>query len=203
MTRCNPTNRSVAGKFDFISVAQHEISEVLGRTVGLNIGGNGYVPYDLFRYTNGVRTLNVNSTNVYFSVDNGLTSLKTFNSPLNGGDIQDWATSNPDDSYDAFLTIGHEGLLSSADLTALDILGYKLNFQVPKLTGSRLTNGTFRLTFTNVTGLNFSILASTNIAAVVTNWTVLGAPVESPAAGQYQFTDSITNKMRFYRVRLN
>jgi hypothetical protein len=59
-----------------------------------------------------------------------------------------------------------------------------------------------QLTFTNVTGLNFSILASTNLTTAVANWTVLGMPTESPA-GQYQFVDSITNKTRFYRVRLN
>ncbi len=95
----DPTNRAVSGKFDFIAVAEHEISEVLGRIDGLNIGNGGYVPYDLFRFTNnGARSLNVNSTNVYFSVDDGVTSLKTFNTNGNGGDLQDWASSSTADS---------------------------------------------------------------------------------------------------------
>ena len=136
-------------------------------------------------------------------MDSGVTALKYFNSPVNGGDIQDWARESPPDSYDAFHHLRPKGLLTSADLTALDILGYDLNFHPPRLSGARLANGNFQLTFTNVSGLNFSILASTNIATAVTNWTVLGTPIETPAAGQYQFTDSVTNKARFYRVRLN
>ena len=61
----DPTNRAVSGKFDFIGVAEHEISEVLGRGFGLDVNGNGYIPYDLFRFTNGVRTINPNDTSVY------------------------------------------------------------------------------------------------------------------------------------------
>jgi hypothetical protein len=136
-------------------------------------------------------------------VDDGVTSLKTFNTNGNNGDLQDWQSTNTADAYGAFLTIGQESPLSSADLTALNILGYKLNLIVPRLSATRSGSTNILLTFTNVSGLNFSILASTNIATAVTNWTVLGIPAETPAAGQYQFTDSITNKARFYRVRLN
>ena len=198
------TNRAVSGKYDFIGVAEHEISEVLGRGYILNYGINGYEPFDLFRFTNsGVRTFSTNVAGVYFSVDNGVTPLKFFYTNVNFGDLQDWQPSSPADSYDVSLSSGQKASLSSADLTALDILGYKLNLTVPRLSGAKLGNGNFQLTFTNVSGLNFSVLASTNIATAVTNWTVLGAPTETPTAGQYQFTDSTANKTRFYRVRLN
>ncbi len=197
------TNRAVAGKFDFIAVAEHEISEVLGRGFALNYGISGYQPYDLFRFTNsGARSLSVNDTNVYFSVDNGVTALKYFYTNVNFGDVQDWQSSSPADSFNAFLAAGQKAFLSSADLTSLDILGYNLNFSPPRLNGVRLGNGTFQLTFTNVPGLNFSILASTNLALPSTNWPALDTPIENPA-GQYLFTDSITNNARFYRVRLN
>lgn len=198
----DPTNRAVAGKFDFISVAEHEITEVMGRdNFGLN-ENNNYVPYDLFRFTaSGTRSFNVNDDNVYFSVDNGVTVLKNFN-PNNGEDIQDWTTSTPPDSYDASISDGQSGTLSSADLTSVDILGYKLNFKAPHATGIKLGNGNFQINFTNVTGMGFVIQASTNLSPS-SNWTDLGAPSES-SAGQYHFTDTQTtaNPVRFYRVKL-
>jgi hypothetical protein len=195
------TNRAaVFTNYDFIGVAEHEITEVMGRST-LGLAGN-YVPYDLFRFTNsGARSFNPNATNVYFSINNGVTSLKSFNPAGNGGDIQDWATSTPPDSYDAFISNSQIGKLSSADLTAVDIIGYNLNFTAPRLTGATLANGNFKINFTNVTGMNFVVLATTNISLSISNWTNLGTPTESPA-GQYQFTDTQANKARFYRVSL-
>ena len=200
----DPNNRAVSGEFDFIGVAEHELTEVMGRnTFGLN-GSGYYVPYDLFRFTtNGMRSFDPDATNVYFSVNNGATALKYFNSDPSG-DIQDWASSTPPDSYDAFVTSGHELVLSSADLTSVNIIGYKLNYQPPRLTGATLGNGSFQLNFTNTPGTSYTVLASTNISLSVTNWTILGTTTEG-VAGQFQFTDSQANvnKLRFYSVRLN
>jgi hypothetical protein len=64
----------------------------------------------------------------------------------------------------------------------------------------KLTNGSFRFSFTNTPGANFGVLASTNIARPLSNWTALSGVTEiSP--GNFQFTDPQTGDQRFYRVR--
>lgn len=198
----DPNNRSVSGKFDFIGVAQHEVSEILGRANGGLDAGIGYLPYDLFRFTNsGARSLTVAAaTNAYFSLDNGVTSLKSFFSNHLSGDIQDWKSSAVPDAYDAFVSASHINPMGTVDIISMDVLGYNgLSLQPPHLYATK-TNGNFQVRFVNSPGVAFTILATTNIAIKETNWMVLGAPTESPS-GQFTFTDTAaTNGWRFYSV---
>ena len=198
----NPTNRVVPGEFDFLGVAEHELTEAMGRT---NFGldqNDDYIPYDLFRFTSsGVRSFEFDASSVYFSIDNGVTELKAFNDATNGGDAQDWATSTPADSYDAFISPGEEGILTTNDFIAMDILGYNSpGIRPARVNGTRLGNGDFQLTFTNLAATSFSVLTTTNLAAPLANWTVIGTAVEYPV-GQYTFTDSQADRERFYFIR--
>jgi hypothetical protein len=201
----DPTNRAVHGKFDLIGVAEHEITEAMGRIYGLNRSPGLYIPYDLFRFTGaGVRNFqltDVNAALVYFSVDNGVTPLKYYYTNVNMGDIQDWQSSNPPDSFDAFVPSGVQLELSVADATTLDILGYNMPaLPTNRITGTHLANGNFQINFTNLANANFSVLSSANVATPGANWTWLGT-VNQTSAGQFQFTDTrAATTARFYRV---
>jgi hypothetical protein len=134
----DPNNRAVAGAFDFIGVAEHEISEVMGR---IGILGNPQLagaddPIDLFGYSStGNLNLNKNQSGVYFSMNGGLTHLKVYNNHSNGGDDKDWAGDAIPDSYDAFGNTGQKADISTVDLQSMDVIGYDL---VPEPTSAAL-----------------------------------------------------------------
>ena len=125
----DPNHRAVSGAIDFIGVAEHEMSEVMGRIplLGVNLFGSpNYTPYDLFRFSSpGTRSM-TNANNLYFSIDNGVTNLKNFNNAtVFGGDPQDWA-SGSNDAYNAFSSSGVMNDITAVDKIALDVIGYDL-----------------------------------------------------------------------------
>ena len=64
------------------------------------------------------------------------------------------------------------------------------------------TNGVFQFGFTNGTrGANYSVLFSTNVAAPLINWTVIGVATQINST-LWQFADGqASNQTRFYRLR--
>lgn len=120
----DPNNRAMAGKFDFIGLALHEITEVMGR-YGLTQNGatsGRYSPIDLFRYTSpgNLALTPVNGT--YFSIDGGTTKINTFNG-TGGGDLSDWlGTTN--DSFNVDSKSGVLNPMSGGDITLMDVIGY-------------------------------------------------------------------------------
>ena len=121
----DPNNPAVSGEFNAISVLEHEISEVMGRTesLGTYTGANFYSPLDLFRYSApGVRDLTPGPG--YFSIDSGQTNLATFNDPTSGGDAADWSSAVPNDAFDAAVGSDSANAVSAVDLIAMNVLGY-------------------------------------------------------------------------------
>ena len=88
----DPNHRAVVGKYDFFGVAEHEISEVMGRFgLGQNGAASGrYAPIDLFRYSSPGMLDLVPANGAYFSINGGTTAINTFNG-TGGGDLSDWA----------------------------------------------------------------------------------------------------------------
>jgi hypothetical protein len=122
----NNSDGVTAGQYDFFGVVAHEITEVMGRMllVGGTIGpyAHSYVPYDLFHFSGpGVHDY-AGSVPGYFSIDNGVTNLNTFNT-VAGGDYGDWAGATPD-AGNAFASPGKVQPISDADLVALDAIGW-------------------------------------------------------------------------------
>jgi hypothetical protein len=127
---------------------------------------------------------------------------------VNGGQIytSSGATSNlaPGTTYHYQLVgINGAGISLGADMTfTTAVAAQPVAFTLAG--ANQLAGGAFHLSFTNLSGLGFTVFASTNAAAPFNTWSNLGPAVESPAgSGQYQFTDpQATNKAaQFYRVR--
>ena len=123
----DPNNRAVPGAFDFIGVASHEITEIMGRYgFGQNGSGSRDSPIDLYRFLSaGVHDFtpargaaNAN----YFSINGGLTAINSFN-VASTGDLSDWAGATAD-SFNAFSNSGVRNDVSVGDLTQMDVLGY-------------------------------------------------------------------------------
>jgi hypothetical protein len=114
------------GTYDFVGVAEHEITEVMGRISGLSSTSPSFATAeDLFRFSGtGVPSWDYNASS-YFSIDNGATDLANFNDSGSGGDRGDWlSTSSTNDVADAFTYPGVTGVLSDIDQTALDVIGW-------------------------------------------------------------------------------
>jgi hypothetical protein len=101
-------------------------------------------------------------------------------------------------------TPGLKTIVVSATGYSQDSVVQNLTYIQSVLTGVTLSGGNLMFSFTNVTGLSFSVLGTNNIAAPKATWPVVGPAVENPpSSGHYQFTAPYpaTNSVQFYILR--
>ena len=114
-----------SGTYDFMGVAEHEISEVLGRQSGLGPAGSNPAPsvLDEFRCTAGALSFTYGAAS-YLSIDGCATNLDNFNAST-GADSGDWASSTaPTDAFDAYATAGYAAGMTATDIALMDVLGW-------------------------------------------------------------------------------
>jgi hypothetical protein len=101
------------------------------------------------------------------------------------------------------IAIDNLSFSASATVPATVITPVNINAASAHVTGSG-ASGAASFSFTNASGLTFSVLATNNINAPRATWPVIGTATETPAgSGNYQFTDPnpATNTSRFYILR--
>lgn len=118
------TNGVAGGTYDFLGVAMSEISSVLGRMSGLGPAGSNAAPsaLDMFRCSSGTNSFSFGTAST-FAIDGCKTALQNFNSRTTG-DTGDWDNSNPADTANAFKYAGQKYVFTSADLIAMDVIGW-------------------------------------------------------------------------------
>jgi hypothetical protein len=136
----DPTATPGPNQYYLVGTIEHEITEVMGRDSMLGVNGehysNGWGTPDLFRFSApGVRQLapGPGHTTGYFSIDNGLTNLGSWNNHVARGDLGDWdlgfgSGGGPGpDGNDAFNDFSNPGVLNQItqnDLTLMQVLGW-------------------------------------------------------------------------------
>ena len=148
----NINDPAVSNEYDFVGIAQHEITEAMGRILGENSttphGLDLYSILNLFRYSS-VGTIALNTENIfgqyspydgstYFSLNGGTTSIENFSTSSRG--LNDWASSAGNDAFDAVAKTNVENPITTADIQVMDALGYDMTSEPTISAGITLTS---------------------------------------------------------------
>ena len=124
----DPNKRAVAGAIDAIGALEHEISEVMGRSLGSD-GSYFKTVLGLSRYSSaGVLNSSSSYKNAYFSVDGQNMLLEMGEA---GGDLGDWGSSVKGDAC-GYASSGTQLTFSETDIRSMDVIGYnRVNAAIP------------------------------------------------------------------------
>lgn len=145
----NPDDGISSGELDFVGVATHEIGHALGFISGVDVldqhsSGTFFPsfafdfvsPLDLFRYSSqsaatngGIIDWTAGTSNKYFSLDKGATSIASFSTGVVHGDgsqASHWKDNLGIGIMDPTAAYGELLQISSTDIRAMDVIGYNL-----------------------------------------------------------------------------
>jgi hypothetical protein len=196
-----PTN---INNYDLVSVAEHEMDEVLGTSSALP-STNMINPADLFRYTTNLARsfTNAGPDNAYFSAD-GTNLFARYNTESDG-DFGDWwsdtnywaphgITPHPQ-VQDAFGTPGSAEDMATNEMTLLDVVGFTLAVPAPPvsptLSIARLGAGQANVSWTPTTS-GFTLQERANLLSG--SWAASATGTNNPA------TITISSGPKFYRL---
>lgn len=126
-------DRSTGTGYDFVGLAEHELTHALGRLAGLgeppsspDTGPDAFSAFDLFRYAAPGKLDVTAAAPDYFSIDDGRTLGDVF-SMTASPDLGDWeaAFAGPD-SFDDDKVYGVENPITPTDVTVMDVLGFNV-----------------------------------------------------------------------------
>ena len=199
----DPASRAVSGAYDLIGVAEHEITEDLGRVSDLNTfdgtrGAPAYTPFDLFRYAgSGKRQLTTGAPS-YFSANGGATDLGDFNNFQTGdsGDLGDWASSVGNDSFLDESNAGVENPVTPRDIQLMEVLGYQLSstptviagqtFEIAAgetISGLNVLTGGILLIDVNGTAANATVSGTENDSGTASKTLIASGATENVMSG--------------------
>ena len=186
-----------ANQFYLIGTIEHEITEVMGRMSMVDSQPSSYSLMDLYRYSApGVRSTSVGGagSTAYFSVDNGVTKLGTWNNNPNNGDLGDWYPSGPAaggrDAANDYSSPGVINAFSASDITLMQALGWTVASgpATPAITSFSPDSGTIGDRITNATILTLTGTAVANSTVNVYDGATLLGTATANASGAWSFT---------------
>ncbi len=149
------SNGIAANAYDFVGIAAHEIGHALGFISGVDVLDGNSPPVngpfsadqftfvsalDLFRYSalsvaSGVVDFTADTRVKYFSINSGATAIAAFSTGRNFGDGQQashWKDNLAIGIMDPTAGTGELLTITSADVQALDVIGWNLATAVPE-----------------------------------------------------------------------